>query len=249
MFIKQVPDTNDVKWTPNNNIDRTKTDSIINPVDKEALEVALRLKETYNANITAITMGPSKAVEVLQEAIAMGCDNAALLCDSKFAGSDTLATSKVLAASIKEKFPDTDLIITGQSAIDGETAQTGLAVAVRLNIPFVAHVNEVIEINTNKIIVNAETETYKTVYELNMPALICINNYVFKPRLPRIDGYMKAQKYNYPAYNLYELNLGECETGIKGSPTYVSKVYRTDEKRECKFIEDLNKLARIIKEN
>ena len=110
VFIKQVPDTNDVKWTRDNNIDRTKMESIMNPVDKQAVEAALRLKEQYNAHTVAITMGPSKAVEVLKEAIAMGIDDACLLCDPKFAGSDTCATSKVLSSVIKEKFPETDLI-------------------------------------------------------------------------------------------------------------------------------------------
>ncbi len=248
MFIKQVPDTNDVKWTPNNNIDRASMDSIMNPVDKQALEAALRIKEQNGSKITAVTMGPNKAVEVLKEAVAMGVDEAVLLCDSKFAGSDTLATSKVLSASIKEKFKDTDLILFGQSAIDGETSQTGPAVAVRLNMPFISQVNEVLELTDEYITVNSETETYKTTCKLNLPCVICINNYIFKPRLARIEGYIKAQDYNYKSYNLYELNLGECDTGIKGSPTYVSKVYRKDDKRTCNFVNTAEELASSIKE-
>ena len=109
VFVKQVPDTNDVKWTENNNIDRTNMESVINPADKQALEAALFIKDRYGANITAVTMGPSKSIEVLKEAISMGVDDAFLLCDAKFAGSDTCATSKVLSAAIKEKLPQTDL--------------------------------------------------------------------------------------------------------------------------------------------
>ena len=236
VFIKQVPDTNDVKWTQNNNIDRTKMDSIINPVDKQAIEAALRLKEVYSANITAITMGPGKAIDVLKEAIALGVDDAAILSDPKFSGSDTCATSKILAAAVKEKFPDTDLILFGQSAIDGETSQTGPSTAVRLGYPFVCHVNEIVEINNDKIIINAETETYKEVLEIQMPAVLCISNYVFKPRIPKINGYIRSQDYNYKSYNIYELNIPETQTGVKGSPTYVSCVYKTADNRNCKMI-------------
>ncbi len=251
VFIKQVPDTNDVKWTQNNNIDRTKMDSIINPVDKQAIEAALRLKEAYSANITAITMGPVKAIDVLKEAIALGVDDAAILSDSKFSGSDTCATSRVLAAAVKEKFPDTDLILFGQSAIDGETSQTGPSTAVRLDYPFVCHVNEIVEINNNKIIINTETETYKEVLEIQMPAVLCINNYVFKPRIPKIKGYIKSQDYNYKSYNIYELNISETQTGVKGSPTYVSCVYKTADNRNCRIIytkDDENFADNIIKE-
>lgn len=251
VFIKQVPDTNDVKWTQNNNIDRTKMDSIINPVDKQAIEAALRLKESYGANITAITMGPVKAIDVLKEAIALGVDDAAILSDPKFSGSDTCATSRVLAAAVKEKFPDTDLILFGQSAIDGETSQTGPSTAVRLGYPFVCHVNEIVEINNDKIIINTETETYKEVLQIQMPAVLCISNYVFKPRIPKINGYIKSQDYNYKSYNIYELNIPETQTGVKGSPTYVSCVYKTADNRNCRIIytkDDENFADNIIKE-
>ncbi len=236
MFVKQVPDTNDVKWTANNNIDRTQMESIMNPVDKQAIEAAVRLKDVYNAHVTAITMGPAKSVDILKEAAAMGADDAVLLCDSKFAGSDTCATSKVLAAVITEKYPDTDLILFGQSAIDGETSQTGPSTAVRLNFPFISHVNEITDLNENILTVNSETETEKCTYKIELPVVICINNYIYPPRIPRIKGYIKAHDYNYKVFNIYELNLPETCTGIKGSPTYVSKVYRTDEKRDCNII-------------
>ena len=133
----------------------------MNPVDKQAVELALNLKEQSNANITVITMGPNKAIEVLKEAIAMGVDDAILLCDPKFAGSDTCATSRVLEAAIREKLPKTNLILFGQSAIDGETSQTGTSTAARLNMPCVSHVKEVTGITETTITANSETETTK----------------------------------------------------------------------------------------
>ena len=179
VFIKQVPDTTDVKWTPNNNIDRSKMDSVLNPVDKEAIEAALRIKEQHGAKVTVITMGPKKAEDILKEAVAMGADDAFLLCDSKFAGSDTLATSKILSASIRELLPDTDIIIFGQSAADGETGQTGPCVAARLNMPCIGHVSEIVEIGDNYLIVISECEKESTTFKITLPAVICIHNYIF----------------------------------------------------------------------
>jgi electron transfer flavoprotein beta subunit len=236
VFIKQVPDTNDVKWTQNNNIDRTKMDSILNPVDKQAIQAALNLKEQYGVHTTAVTMGPNKSIEVLKEAVAMGIDDAALLCDPQFAGSDTCATSRVLSAAIKEKFPDTDLILFGQSAIDGETSQTGPSTAARLEMPFACHVNEIVELKEDVITVKTENETEKNMYNIKLPAVLCINNYVFLPELPRINGYIKAHDYNYKTYNIFELRIKAGLTGVKGSPTFVHSVYKTEEHRNCNII-------------
>lgn len=248
VFIKQVPDTDDVKWTENNNIDRTNTESVLNPLDKQALTAALDLKNKYDATkITAISMGPLKAIEVLKEAIALGVDDAILLSDSKFVGSDTCATSKVLVSALEKKIPDTDIIIFGQSASDGETAQTGACTAVRLNYPFAMYVNEILDIKDNAITVNSETEVQKITYKMALPAVICVNNYVRKPELPTITGYIRAFDYNYKVYNMYELGLSETQTGIKGSPTYVSKVYKSQEYRNCRFL-NTDELLKKIKE-
>ena len=250
VFVKQVPDTNDVKWTENNNIDRTNMESVINPADRQALEAALILKDRYEANITAVTMGPKKAVEVLKEAVAMGVDDAFLLCDSKFAGSDTCATSKVLATAVKEKLPQTDLILFGQTAIDGETGQTGVSTATRLGLTAISNVVEIVEISENSITINTETEKEKITLKTKLPCSLCVNNYVFKPRVPRINGYMRAQDYNYKLYDINDLSLDANETGIKGSPTYVSKVFKNQEGRDCKIInfEEDGSLQSIMKE-
>lgn len=247
VFIKQVPDTTDVKWTKDNNIDRTNMDSIINPEDKSAIECALILKDKLNAHTTAITMGPQKAQNILSEAIAMGIDDALLLCDSKFAGSDTCATSNVLASAIKNNVPEAKIIIFGQTAIDGETGQTGVSTAVKLNLPFISRVSEIIDANENEITVISESEKEKITYKAKLPVALCISDFKTKPRLAKIDGYMRAQEYNYTCAKHTDLNLQQEETGIKGSPTYVSKVYKNDDSRCCKFIES-NNTTSIIEE-
>ncbi len=239
LFIKQVPDTNDVKWTEKNNIDRTRMESILNPVDRQAIECSLFFKDKYNAHITAISMGPGSAKAILSEALAMGVDDAILLNDSLFMGSDTCATSRVLSSVIKEKLPQTDLIIFGQSAIDGETSQTGPSVAARLNLPFVTHINKIISYEDGKISLTSDTETKIVEYKIQTPCVICVNNFSVEPRLAKIGGYIKAQNYNIPVYKHNDLNLNPLETGIKGSPTWVKNVYKSPEGRICSFI-DIN---------
>ena len=250
VFIKQVPDTTDVKWTENNNIDRARMDSILNPVDKSAIEAALFFKDNFGANITAITMGPEKAVEVLQEALAMGVDNAVLLSDSKFVGSDTCATSRVLAAVIKEKYSNVDVILFGQSAIDGETSQTGPSTAARLNFPYVTQVNSIMECLNKQLIVSSDTELLQSTIKITLPCVLCINNYVTEPRLPKISGYIKSQYSEIVRYNHSDIAISETDSGIKGSPTWVSKVFKNSGGRMCCFVDDscLNVVVDSIKE-
>ena len=209
--------------------------------------MAIDLKQKYNAYITAVSMGPSKSMEILKEAIALGVDDAILLSDSKFIGSDTCATSRVLAAFIEKKYPNTDLILFGQSAIDGETSQTGVSTAQRLNLPCISYVNEIINIQDALITAISQTETEKTTYKAKLPTVLCINNYVNKPSLPKIEGYIKAKDYNYKTYNIFDLGLSDTQTGVKGSPTYVSKVYKMQEYRNCQIL-DTAKLLETIKE-
>ena len=132
--IKQVPDTTEIKINPvTGTLIREGVPSIINPDDKGGLELALQLKESHNAHVTVLTMGPTQADAVLREAFAMGVDRAILLTDKKFAGADTLATSSALAGALRNL--EYDLIITGRQAIDGDTAQVGPQVAELLDLP------------------------------------------------------------------------------------------------------------------
>ena len=145
LCIKQVPDTSDIKWTEHNTIQREGVESIINPYDVYALEAALQIKNTCkDVEITALTMGPLQAEDMLKKAIAVGVDNGALITDKKFAGADTYATGKTLANAIKTAVPDFNIIICGQFAIDGDTAQTGPSIANHLNLPQITFVKEAV---------------------------------------------------------------------------------------------------------
>ena len=139
--IKQVPDTTEVKLDPKTNtLIRDGVPSIINPDDKAGIEAALTLKEQLGGTVTVVCMGPPQADVALREALAMGCDDAILMSDRAFGGSDTYATAHVIAAGLKTL--DYDLIITGRQAIDGDTAQVGPQTAEQLGIPQVSYAAE-----------------------------------------------------------------------------------------------------------
>ena len=167
--VKQVPDTTDIKWTENNTIQREGVESITNPFDVYAIEEALKIKKTCkDVEITVITMGPLQAEDMLKKAIAVGCDNGVLISDRKFAGADTYATGKTIASAIKNKISDFDLIICGQFAIDGDTAQTGPSIANQLDIPQATFVKNVVECDENCITVTREIEEERRLLYVGM---------------------------------------------------------------------------------
>ena len=159
LCVKQVPDTADIKWTENNTIQREGLESIINPFCTYGLEAAVKLKKSKNnVEIVTLTMGPPQAESVIRTTLAIGADRGFVISDKKFAGADTIATSTTLAGAIKSKIGDVDLVICGQFAIDGDTAQTPAMIAQKLGITQVTYVKEIIEIDENTIKVKKETE-------------------------------------------------------------------------------------------
>lgn len=239
--IKQVPDTSDIKWTDNNTIQREGVESIVNPFDLYALETALKLKDNdESVKITALTMGPSQAENVLKKAIAIGCDEGILLSDKKFAAADTVATSKTLGAAIKNKLSGFDLIICGQFAIDGDTAQTGPSVASFLDIPQVTYVKEVLEKRGDILKLKRQVEDGIEIVEVKLPALICVLKSDKAPMRAKIDGFISAHKAKIKTYGMQDLELESDQVGLKGSPTYVSKAFRPEQKHICNMIKPNN---------
>ena len=141
--LKQVPNTTQVKINPETNtLVRDGVESIMNPFDENALEMALQLKEAHpGTRVTALTMGPPQAADILKEAVGRGADDVLLLCDRAVAGSDTLATSYAISCAVRS-LGAPDLVLFGKQAIDGDTAQVGPGVADWLGIPCVACVRK-----------------------------------------------------------------------------------------------------------
>lgn len=248
--IKQVPDTTDIKWTENNTIQREGVESVINPFDVYAIEAALKIKkELSDVEITTLTMGPSQAETILRKAISVGCDNGVLLCDKKFAGADTYATAKTISSAIKSKFSDFDLIICGQFAVDGDTAQTGSGIATQLDIPQVTYTKNIDRIEVNSLYAARELEDGIETVKVNFPALICMLKGDFEPTRAKIGGIIKAQNAKIENLSLEDIGLLPENVGIKGSPTFVSKAFRPIKKRsECVILSDINELADEIKD-
>ena len=246
--IKQVPDTTDIKWTENNTIQREGVESIINPYDVYALEHALQLKKIFpDTEITVVTMGPFQAEEMLKKALALGCDRAILISDKKFAGADTYATSKTLAAAINSKANDFDIIICGQFAIDGDTAQTGPGIANHLNIPQITYVKDLQKCDGKCIYAIRNIEDGTETVKAELPVLICVLKGDSEPSRATINGIKKAQSANIETYSMEDIGLSAEEVGIKGSPTFVSKAFRPEHKKEkCHFCENIEEFAQEI---
>ena len=249
LCIKQVPDTTDIKWTENNTIQREGLESILNPYDTYALENALWLKDEYvNVHITAITMGPKQAENILRKSISLGVDEGILLCDKKFAGADTYATSKTLSTAIRSKLDGYDLIICGQFAVDGDTAQTGPGIANFLNLPQITYVKKILEYSGDSITVLRELDDGEEKVKVKLPAVLCVLQDGFEPTRATINGVIKAQKADIKIYGVDDIGLNPEEAGLKGSPTYVSKAFRAPKKEvECEFVENIQTLAAAIK--
>lgn len=227
LCIKQVPDTTDIRWTENNTIQREGVESIINPYDVYATELALNIKsEISDVHITVFTMGPLQAESMLRKVLALGCDDAVLISDKKFAGSDTYATGLTISRSIRTMLPDFDLIICGQFAVDGDTAQTGPNIANFLNIPQVTYVKTFEEIKDNELYLTRELEDGIEKVKVSLPALICVLQRDIEPHRATIRGVMNAAKKQIKRCAISDISLSPKKTGIKGSPTYVSRAFR-----------------------
>ena len=238
LCVKQVPDTSDIKWTENNTMQREGVESIINPYDVYAVEIALKLKRIYGAEITVFTMGPLQAEDMLKDILALGCDNGVLISDRKFAGADTYATGKTLSAAIKKVLPDFDLILCGQFAIDGDTAQTGPCVAGMLNIPQVTYVKDVENVDGNVIFAKRVIDEGLEFISVQTPVLMCILKSEFEPTRATIDGIIEAQDKKIKLLSLEDLGLDADSVGLKGSPTYVAKAFRPEIKHKGMKIKD-----------
>lgn len=235
--IKQVPDTADISWTDKNTIKREGMEAIINPFDEFALETAFKIKEMVpDSTITVLSMGPVQAKEMLKNAVARGADRAVLLSDKRFAGADTYATSKTLATAIRTKLSDFDLILCGQFATDGDTGQTGTAIATHLDIPCVTFVSKIINIDKNSISVIKQTEKALCKLKVKLPSLICMIKPEYELRPALINGYIRAQKTEVTLLNANDLFLDSEATGMKASPTYVCAAFRREQKKECQLI-------------
>lgn len=246
--IKQVPDTFEVKIDPETKrIVREGVESIINPYDNYAIEEAVRLKERFGGEVTAISMGPPQAEKALRDAIAMGVDNAVLLCDMKFAGSDTLATSYILSCGIR-KLGDVDIIVCGRETLDGSTGQVGPEISHHLNIPYITYVSKINNISDGVMECVRLMEDHYEELKVQLPVLITVVKEINQPRIPSLKGMLKAKKAQINIWKSDDIEGDVSLYGQDGSPTRVIDVWTEKHiKKEVKKIEgETEKLVDVL---
>ncbi|EOS21042.1 hypothetical protein C806_04625 [Lachnospiraceae bacterium 3-1] len=236
--VKQVPDTTEIKIDPvTNTLIRAGVPSIVNPFDAYALEIAARIKDANpDTEITLLSMGPDQAKDALRECLAVGGDKAYLCSDRKFGGSDTLATSYILASAIEAieaKEGKFDIIFGGKQAIDGDTGQVGPEIAAHMGLPQVTYASEV-TVDGDSIIVKRESDQGYDMISVQKPAVITVVKTAFEPRYPTIKSKMASRKKEITvitADDMPEIDLTRC--GLKGSPTKVKKTFTPVRNKSC----------------
>lgn len=228
--VKQVPDTNQIKIDPvKHTLIREGVPAIVNTFDTYALETALRLKERNGGKITVISMGLPAAKEALRACIAVGADEAYLITDRAFGGSDTLATSKILSTAIKALEQKNerafDLILCGKQAIDGDTGQVGPEISQHLNRALISYAVEAQLLEDGSIKCKRESDEGYDFYAAALPCVITMNKTPYDLRYPSFNGKRAARTAEIPELTSADVVVPEDERGLKGSPTKVKKTY------------------------
>lgn len=240
--VKQVPEVTNVQVDPvTGTLIREGVQSILNPFCEYALDHAARLKGSLeNVHITAITMGPSQAKDVLLRSLELGADDAVLVTDRKFAGADTMATSLTLANAIKFAVPDFDLVLVGKQAIDGDTAQVGPEIAEILGLPQITYGIEVKPGSSSKHIrVKREVEEGYEVVEAAMPALVTVSKGEMVRRAPSFIDVIEARRKPIRVVSAVDLSIPDEQLGLKGSFTQVVKIFPPPEKKSSQLLQNL----------
>ena len=240
--IKQVPDTSGkVAVNPDGTLNRASMQTITNPDDMNALEAALKIKDETGCKVIVITMGPPPAASMLREALAMGTDEAVLVTGREFGGSDTYATSQILAAAVEKIGVESDdIVICGRQAIDGDTAQVGPQMAEKLHIPQITYAAEIHKDGNNITVQRMLEDGYMTI-KTKTPCLITCIKELNKPRYMSIGGIYSAYEKPLATFDYEALKdsplIDPSTIGLKGSPTNIFKSFTPPQKGEGIMLE------------
>jgi electron transfer flavoprotein beta subunit len=209
-------------------------DGVLNEADAAAVEEALRLKETTGAEVLVVSLGPAPATAALRRALAMGADRAVLVSDDAAAGSDLVATSRVLAVALEREHPE--LVLFGQQAADGEGAVLSAAVADRLHLPGVSQVTELV-LDGAALTVKRQTEFGQETIELPSPAVVAVSDGINEPRFPSTKGLMQAKMKPLAVVTLAEIGVDANDAGELGSRTTVHAITDSPRRRTGRKLE------------
>jgi len=248
VLVKQVPRDFNVSLNRDFTVNREAAQRITNPADVSALAIAAGIKKRYGGVIACITMGPASAAECLREAATAGADELYHLCDSAFAGSDTLMTALYLGTAIRVT-GGADLILCGRHAIDGETGQVGPEVSVMLNMSCITHITDITDIRSDTLICNRFTGYETQLFSVKMPAVATVYDFFVAPILPSIATMRKAASLPIKVLTAKDLDLSSV-TGRGNSPTKVERVYIKERVRRNAAMlvpeEGIKKIADIL---
>lgn len=256
VLVKQVPDTANITGKVMNDdgtVNRSKLPAVFNSEDRVALELALRVRDRFGGRVSVITMGPTRASDVLRECLFMGADAAYLISDRKFAGADTLATSYVLSRAVQKLAPY-DFVFAGRQAIDGDTAQVGPQTAEKLGLSQVTYAEQILDIKDGKATIRRHIDGGYEVLEVQIPTVVTVIKGAAEPRpfsakrlmtyknartltdleklaeensllyVDKLTEEFRSKNLFIETYTASDLNVEEERCGLKGSPTRVHKI-------------------------
>lgn len=231
--IKQVPEKAEVMMIEGRfTLAREGVPSQINAYDLAALEIALQLKRKFRGQITVLTMGPPSAEEALREALAMGAEKGILITDPALAGSDTLATSRVLGAALRKLDPSPSLILCGARSSDSDTGHVPPQVAEELNLNHISCASRV-ELVGSEILLKRKMGKWNQTVKVKLPALVSVLDTEWQlGHLNLRDIPLAFEEKELSVWSLKDLQLREEEVGLKGSATRVRRIKASEEKRK-----------------
>ena len=244
--VKQVPDTSGkVAVNPDGTLNRASMQTITNPDDMNALEAALKIKDETGCKVVVVTMGPAPAAGMLREALAMGADEAVLVSAREFGGSDTYATSQILAAAInKIGVEDDDIVMCGRQAIDGDTAQVGPQIAAKLHLPQVTYAADIQKDGDTITVKRMLEDGYMTI-KVKTPCLITCIKELNTPRYMSVGGVFECYSKPYEVFDYNTLKddplIDPSTIGLKGSPTNIFKSFTPPQKGVGMMLEGADK--------
>ena len=224
--VKQVPDTSGkVAVNPDGTLDRASMQTITNPDDLNAVEAALKLKDETGCKVIVVTMGPPPAEGMLREILARGADEAVLVFGREFGGSDTYATSQILAAAINRiGVEQDDIVMCGRQAIDGDTAQVGPQIAEKLHLPQVTYAADIHKEGDTITVKRMLEDGYMTI-KVQTPCLLTCIKELNEPRYMSVGGVFEAYSKPMEVFDYNALKddplIDPTTIGLKGSPTNI----------------------------
>ena len=240
--IKQVPMVSELPWnSKTGTLKRELAQGMMDPCSRRALEAGLQIKESRDkkgmeTHVTALSMGPVMAEEILHQAKALGADTGVLLSDRRMAGADTFLTSFILGKYIQREIPDADLVLCGSQTSDSETAQVGPQLAGELSIPAIGYAID-IQLKGQKARVQRYVDDFQETFEMDLPGLVTIDQSAYTPRYTALGGLQDAfDEPDISRVDAHMLGLGDDFNALKDSPTRIIDVYSPTTQKENKVL-------------